>query len=414
MERRAAWVVVGALAAAWLGVGAAVLVHRVFVSNDSISNYGHVWFVSQEIWEGRGLPYRFPEIGHGEALAFPYAFVPWTTAALLHPVMGDRVVTLWLVIGAAGVIGGTWWALPELRRPWAFAGVLANPMLVEALILSQLPFLWATAFLFGAVGAWRRGWYWQAALVMGLAQGSHPAVVLPLASLLVLAWLRFEERKRLLVGWYAVSVALSLPGVAMVFLSPVVEDSGLASALSNFVGTVGARLPVVFIPILLAWMVKAKPRWLPAMAAAGLALCVALVPVRDTTYAWGALVREPDEALLPFLGSSEFEPGATYRVLRSRDGKVGMYQVLTHGGRLDSEFFPESFARRSWDTVEDYRSFLRKRKVDFVLIARLYDERERTNEHVLLERLVSEGCATKVTHLAAGDGADVYRVRECR
>ena len=43
-----------------------------------------------------------------------------------------------------------------------------------------------------------------------------------------------------------------------------------------------------------------------------------------------------------FVTSSAFRPGLTYRVLRTSDGKVGMYQVIRAGGRLDSEFFPES------------------------------------------------------------------------
>ena len=414
MTKRASWAVVGALAAAWLGVAAAVLAHRVYVSNDSISNYAHVWFISDSIWEGHLLPYAFPLIGHGQALAYPYAFVPWTSAALLHPLLGDWVTTLWLVLGAAGTIAATIWALPEVRRPWALAAVLANPMLVEALILAQLPFLWATAFLWAAVGAWRRGWRVPAILLTALAQGNHPAVVLPIAGLLVLTWLRWEPRRRSLVWCYVVSVALSLPGVAMVFLSPVLEDSGPASTIANLVGTVGARIPVVFAPILLAWLGTRAPRWLPAVAGLALVLNIALVPLRGTSYAWGALGRDPDSGLLPFVQSPAFEPGATYRILRSADGKVGMYQVLRQGGRLDSEFFPESFARRSWDSAAAYRTFLSGRVVDYVVIYRFYDERHRTNEHALLGELVEAGCAVRSGRIETGDGADVYRVTACR
>ena len=44
-------------------------------------------------------------------------------------------------------------------------------------------------------------------------------------------------------------------------------------------------------------------------------------------------------------------PGATYRVLRGGDGKLGMYHVLRAGGRLDSEMFPESMAIRNFPTL---------------------------------------------------------------
>ena len=47
-------------------------------------------------------------------------------------------------------------------------------------------------------------------------------------------------------------------------------------------------------------------------------------------------------------------PGATYRVLRGGDGKLGMYHVLLAGGRLDSEMFPESMAIRSFATPSAY------------------------------------------------------------
>ena len=87
------------VAVIWTVVLLLILRHRVFVSHDSISNYGHVWWVSDQIWSGDGLPFRMPVIGHGKAFAFPYGFLPWFTASLLHPLLGDWVVTLWLVLG---------------------------------------------------------------------------------------------------------------------------------------------------------------------------------------------------------------------------------------------------------------------------------------------------------------------------
>ena len=93
--------------------------------------------------------------------------------------------------------------------------------------------------------------------------------------------------------------------------------------------------------------------------------------------------------------------------MRSRDGKVGMYQALRRGAFLDSEFFPESFARRSWPNGEAYAGFLASRKVDFVVIYRLYDERHRTNEHALLDSL---SCATRIEQDV---DFDAYAVSAC-
>jgi len=86
------------VAAAWVVVLLLILRNAVFVSDDAISNYGHVWYVSDRIWHFHHIPWSMPVIGHGKALAFPYALVPWLSAALLRPVLGDWVVTLWLVV----------------------------------------------------------------------------------------------------------------------------------------------------------------------------------------------------------------------------------------------------------------------------------------------------------------------------
>ncbi len=387
----------GLLAAAWLAGLAAILSHRLYVSNDSLSNYSHVWYVAHEIWDGGVLPLHFPAIGHGDALAFPYAFIPWTTAALLRPVFGDWVTTLWLVLGFGGVVGGIWWAFPELRTPSRFAVILANPFLVEAVLLSQLPFLWASAMLFAGIACWRRGWTVAAVLLFGVAQGSHAAVVLPLAGILAgLAFLSGPRRLRIVVC-YALSVLVALPGIILVFASPVVEDASAGSLLANFIGTVSIRAGAVFLPPALAWLIVHRPPpatiWRVAALVAVL-LNVVLIPIRDTGYAWHALARDPDTSLVPYLESPAFHRGATYRLLRIADGKVGMYQLIQHGGRLDSEFFPESIHRTSWATTDAYIQFLKGRAVDAVIIYGAYDERYQTNEHALLEKLRGSGCAS--------------------
>ena len=396
--------------AAWIAGLGAILTHPIFVTNDSLSNYGHVWYVAKVFWHGGGIPYHFPEVGHGDALAFPYGFIPWVSAALFRPILGDWVVTLWLVLGGAGTLAATAWSFPEVRRPLPFALLLVNPLMVESVILGQLPFLWASTIWFVAIGLWRRERFAWAVVVAALAQASHPAVVLPLAGLTVLGRLPFEPRwKRLFVA-YCISVLVALPGIAMVFLSPVVEDNTLYSLAANFLGTVSLRAGVMLVPFAVIWLARSlsRPRLLAVISAA-LLLNVLLVPFRNTSYAWHAFARTPDESLVPFLESSDFHPGETYRILRVADGKVGMYQLIQRGGRLDSEFFPESIDRRSWPSVDAYLSFLRGRKVEEVLVYFAYDARYLTNEHALLDDLTAKGCATRA--LRAAD-FDLYHVSD--
>lgn len=394
--------------AAWALVLGLILSHSIFVTNDSLSNYGHVWYVSEVLWDGGGIPFHFPEIGHGDALAFPYAFLPWSSAALVRPVLGDWATTLWLVLGALGVVGATFWAFPELRKPLPATFLLVNPLMVESLILGQLPFLWGAALLFFGIGCWRKGWVLAAIALVGLAQAGHPAVVLPLAGVLFVGRFPFEpDRRRYLVSYFA-SLVVAAPAAWLVLISPVVEDSSTVTLLANFAGTVSLRAGVVAAPFLALLLLRTRGvGWLWGAVAVAAVLNAVLVPIRDTGYGWGALVRHPNEELVPFLESVDFHPGATYRLLRVADGKVGMYQLIQHGGRLDSEFFPESIDRRSWPASDAYRDFLRGRHVDYVLIYRAYDVRYATNEHDLLDQMVREGCAARTT---PSEQFDVYQV----
>jgi hypothetical protein len=94
--------------------------------------------------------------------------------------------------------------------------------------------------------------------------------------------------------------------------------------------------------------------------------------------------------MLRFLASPTFEPGATYRVLRVPDFKVGLYQMLRAGGRLDSEFFPESIVRRRWPSADAYGEFLHRRHVDYVMIWGGYGRVFHVNEAERLAEL--EAC----------------------
>jgi len=161
--------------------------------------------------------------------------------------------------------------------------------------------------------------------------------------------------------------------------------------------------------------------WLPSASfAALLGLNILLIGPLDVPYAWGALQRHPNTELLTFIKSPTFVRGATYRILRN-DFRIGDYQLEQNGARLDSEFFPESIARRSWPSPTKYSAFLRKRRVDRVIIFDDYDRQWHTNEHALLRDLAKDGpggCdATRVgaERIDAGTDFDVYRIlRSCR
>jgi hypothetical protein len=131
--------------------------------------------------------------------------------------------------------------------------------------------------------------------------------------------------------------------------------------------------------------------WLPAASfLLVFAMNPILAPVFDTNYAWAGLRRVPDRNVA-FTKSKDFVAGKTYRVLRGNsDGKVGMYEYLKAGAKLDSEFFPEGFAHRRFHSSTRYSALLRKRLVDVVVVYSSYD-RMHFDEHPLLERLAARG-----------------------
>jgi hypothetical protein len=423
--RQTGKIVAAVVVALWAVVLVLILRHRVFVSHDSISNYGHVWFVSDQLWSGDGLPFRMPVIGHGRAFAFPYGFLPWFSASLLYPLLGDWVVTLWLVLGSVGLVAAMFWAFPEIRHGWWAAIALVNPALVIAPIIGQLPFIWGSAMLMAAIGCWRRQRYVEAAILAGLGQATHPAVVLPMAMLLVLGRLKWETDKRRLLKFYGISFVIALPATWIVFVSPVFVDSSALVIIGQFFGTLVVRAFVIAVPILLVLfqhlrkrMQEPWKRWLPiGLFLFTLLLNPALGDLLDTRYAWGALNRKPNTDLLQFVNSPKFEPNKTYRIIRAGDGKVGMYQIVRNGGHLDSEFFPESIDRRSWPDPDAYSRFLRTRRVDFVIAYDSYDKTYKTNEHALLDQMSVDGleaCSEQrvgAAPLSQATHFEVYSVR---
>jgi len=70
-------VALAAVGIAWAAGLVMILLHRVYVTNDSLSNYIHVWYVADRFWHGHGIPLHMPVLGHGDAFAFPYGFFPW-------------------------------------------------------------------------------------------------------------------------------------------------------------------------------------------------------------------------------------------------------------------------------------------------------------------------------------------------
>jgi hypothetical protein len=150
-----------------------------------------------------------------------------------------------------------------------------------------------------------------------------------------------------------------------------------------------------------------------------LAFNIAFHEPLNVGFQWRALSRVAHTASLDaFLDSKAFVPGATYRVLRGAgDGKLGLYNVVRAGGRLDSELFPESMAIRDFAELKDYEQLLCDRHVDFVIAYASYTASRGTNELAVLRRLAAtREPRVGVRPIEHGRGHVVYAVtrRNCR
>jgi hypothetical protein len=417
-ELPGASVVVALLAAGWVVVLVLYLRHAIVLSSDNINNHVHVWYIAHDVWHHARLPWRMPVLAHGDAYAYPYGFVNWTTAALVWPLLGNWAVTLWTAIGVVGCMVATFVAFPELRRGWWAAAVLANPAILEALLFGQQSFAWGSMLLLFGIAAYRRGHYAWAAILVGIAQANHAAIVFPMALLLVLGYLPFAPDRGRLVRWYALSCVIALPAVWLVFASPTTAQSTTGQELGNFFITLGPRIYMVGLPIICVLLQRTGIR---ALAPVGLALALAgsiafEIPL-NVGQQWSALAHNgADTASLDaYLRSPAFQPGATYRVLRGGDGKLGMYHVLRAGGRLDSELFPESMAIHSFHDVDAYAAFLCARSIDGIIHYDTYDEARHTNEIGMIEALEQTPAGGVQLHpIATGSGWQVAAVDRSR
>ena len=402
------------VAAAWFVVAARYLAHGIVLSSDSMNNYVHVWWVARDLWHHAQLPWHMPVLGHGDAYAYPYGFTNWTVAAVLWPAFGNWAVTLCTVVGVAGCIVATFMAFPELRRGWWAAAALANPAIIEALLFGQQAFAWGAALLLFGIAAWRRNRPLLAALLVGLGQATHAAIVLPIGVLLVAVACFFVPDRRRLLRWYGVALLITLPAVMLVLASPGYADATLRDKLANFASTLAPRLLIVLLPIVFVWARSLRVRALaPIALVVALGINVAFQYPLNVDFQWDALNRTVSTASLDhYLSSPEFRPGATYRVLRGAgDGKLGLYHVVRAGGRLDSELFPESMAIRSFASLSAYEKLLCDRHVDYVIAYGSYTASRRTNELAMLARLAERNDGpVRVQPIESGLGHIVYRV----
>ena len=411
--------------AALLGA-ARILTRSIYLGDDTINNYAHVWYISDRLFSVGHIPIRFAELDGGRAFTFPYGMAPWFANALAYPLFGDWSVTLFLILGATAAIGGALLVRPQMRDPWLLMLFIANPFFIDAVANGQYSFLWATAGFFGLVWSVERKRWIVALACMWFAVSTHP-IEGGLAVAAYVAWVAaFRRDRRLpLLAVCAAALPLLAPSLYFALKTPALGENSRSAVLISILQDLPRRGTVMGAPFALA---AAAPFLRAHFRPVGAAF--ATVTVVGVLMGAGALSGVPGLRSLErqggyyglanaagndyrgYIGSSDFHAGDTYRVLSPNDREQGAYFLIRNRGVLANELFSESQHRRSWNE-STFQCYLAAKHVDRVIVERGYHRQFPTNEPRMLEALVARGAAS-VAYGAVGERIVVYDVSPFR
>ena len=381
----------------------AMLRSSIYLANDTVNNYAHVWYISQSLFHTGQIPIRFAGLDDGRAFTFPYGVVPWTANALVYPLLGDRSVTLFLVLAGFAVAAGATIVRPQLRDPWMMLIFVANPFFIDAIAGGQYSFLWATAAFFGLVWAVERERWLLAGVAIWLTASTHPIEGGLAVAAYVLFCEAFRPRTRLPLAIASVaSLAALSPFIYFAVRTPALGENSVRTIVVSILQDLPRRGLVMGAPFLLSALAPALRRNYRMAGVALLGIAVALVAlssgfVGNTALAqipgvehfagqgsyYGLVHREPNE-YRGYMQSGDFAPHMVFRVLSPNEREQGGYLLLRDHGVLANEFFSESQKRGNW-TPSGYQCYLAAKHVDRVIVERAYDKEFPTNEQPMLD-----------------------------
>jgi hypothetical protein len=394
-----------------------LLVNPLFLADDSMHNYAHVWYISQQLFEHARIPLRISLLDSGRAVTFPYGFAPYLASAVLFRPLGDWAVTLMMVIAVLGTVWAAGLVRPIMRDPWFVLLFVMNPFFIDAVYSFQFASLWGTLFFFLFVWAFERRRYPLAAALLWLTVSTHPIVGGVAAGVYGLCLLALDRGKVRPLVLLSIPVAVALvPIFWMMLLTPSIHENSLRTVVFSVMDVLSRRGTIIAAPFLLTPLAPYFKRFYrPALGTVGaLAALVVLLAtgpgaVHTAQGSYYGAIHRSSNIYAAFFQSPQFEPGATYRVLEPNEREDGMYRFIRHGAVLSNEFFSESTMRRSW-TEPQYSCYVAFKGIQYVAVEKAYLRQFNVNEEELLQSLGSAGRANVVYADPAGKFT-VYDVR---
>lgn len=403
-----------------------MLTRTIYLGDDTINNYAHVWYISDRLFHTGQIPMRFAQLDGGRAFTFPYGLTPWLVNALIYPLLGDWSVTLFLVLGGVAAAAGALLVRPSMRDPWLLVPCLANPFYIDALASGQYAFLWSAAGFFVLVWAAERRHRPLTVAAIWFTASTHP-VEGGLAVAAYLAWrmVRHPGERLPLLATTGIALPFLAPSIYFALRTPALHENSGGTITMSVLQDLPRRGTVLAAPFVLTWAAPIVRRhYRPLAGAFGLAAVPMIllsagalgnVPglgrfAVEGSYA--GLMHPASNDYRGYLGSPDFHSRLVYRVLSPNEREQGAYFLMRHRGVLANELFSESQHRRNW-SEDHYRCYLAAKHVDRVVVERGYHHEFRTNEQALLDNLVTRGLARR-TYGGTADGIAVYDVTPFR
>jgi len=376
-----------------------ILRTSLFLASDSMHNYAHVWYLSDQIFHHGRLPLHVALLDGGSAVTFPYALVPYLAGALTYPILGNWAVSLLMGIAVVGTVWAAGLARPVMRDPWMILLFLINPFFIDSVFAFQFATVWCALFFFLFVSAFERRRTVLAALLLWLTVSSHPMIgsLTSGAYLAIYSAVHRGRARDLLIVVVPVGLAL-LPIYWMTLSTPAVNDEPSAfvrTTISSIVSR-GLWFAAPFVLSLVAPWLRRNYRPVLGLGFASSALGVVVlggfIGFHGAPSGYWGILHDSSDVYAAFFASPEFQPGMTYRVLEPSEREDGMYRFMRHGAVLSNEFFTESTFHRPWN-MEQYGCYTAFKRVDFVVVEQAWEHRMHFNEGDLLKSLVYRGQA---------------------
>ncbi len=386
-------------------------IRKVFLGYDSIGNYAHTWYISEELFTKHVIPLKMNLLDGGKGLALPYGAFPWTVGAVLYHFLLSRAVTIMMVLGVLSAMFAV-----RLERFGANISLLAiyvaSPAFLHEGILSfQMPFFWAVAFVFLYFYFFSKGSYILAFASMILAFYTHPFLAPP-AVFTYNAFALFDkpERRKQILILTALSIAAMLPMAIYIHGSPLVLSQSFWYLLARWAERLSRGEALIILPFVL---VRFKGFFMKHSSPVIIIMLVGNLALLFGTHNYYGLFHDSNRQWYEqYLDSKTFVPGATYRILTPATDKDAMLYFIQHDGVLANDFFTESMHNQNWEAPE-YSDFLREKQVDFVVLESNYDQSQELNEGVLLANL-ADGGKIDVRYQDKDGRFTVYDVRDMK